>query len=204
MRDEGCGMRVVGCGTRDAVTAAEVTGTLRIGKATRSDARALAEFAARTFSDTFGPDNRPADMAMFLASRFGVEQQTREITDPAYATLLAEVDGELAGYAQLRLDTPPACVTGPAPIELLRFYVDKQWKGRGIAQRLMEEVRSAAGNLGAKTLWLGVWEHNPRARAFYTKCGFRDVGSHDFMLGTDRQTDRILVAPITKAFVGNP
>ena len=169
---------------------------LRIRRARQSDAATLAKFAARTFTDTFGPDNRPEDMAMFLASTFSPDHQAREITDPAYVTLLAEIDGCLAGYAQLRLSTAPDCVIGPSPIELLRFYVDTVWKGRGIAQRLMAEAREAARKLGARTVWLGVWEHNPRAQAFYLKSGYRDVGAHDFMLGTDRQTDRIMVVAL--------
>jgi ribosomal protein S18 acetylase RimI-like enzyme len=48
---------------------------------------------------------------------------------------------------------------------------------------------------GGETVWLGVWEHNPRAIAFYAKCGFADVGSHVFMIGTDAQTDRLMAAP---------
>ena len=172
------------------------TPELRIRRARQADASMLAEFAARTFTDTFGPDNRPEDMAMFLASTFAADHQAREITDPSYVTLLAEIDGSLAGYAQLRWSEPPECVTGPSPIELLRFYVDTAWKGRGIAQRLMTEVRETAKNLGARTLWLGVWEHNPRAQAFYLKSGYRDVGAHDFVLGTDRQTDRVMVVGI--------
>jgi ribosomal protein S18 acetylase RimI-like enzyme len=167
-----------------------------IRRALVSDADALAEFAARTFAETFGPDNRPEDMALFLESTFGAEHQAREIADAAYATLLVEIDGSLAGYAQLRRDPPPPCVAGPSPIELLRFYVDSAWKGRGIAQRLMAEVRAIASDLGGQTLWLGVWERNRRAQAFYTKCGFRDVGSHDFILGTDIQTDRIFAVSL--------
>ena len=172
------------------------TSELLIRRAVQSDANALSQFAARTFTDTFGPDNRPEDMAMFLSSTFGEEHQAREIADPTYVTLLAEIDGALAGYAQLRWSDVPECVTGPSPIELLRFYVDTNWKGRGIAQRLMSEVQEAAKKLGAHTLWLGVWEHNPRAQAFYTKCGYNDVGSHDFILGTDHQTDRIMAIAI--------
>ena len=156
----------------------------------------LVEFAARTFIDTFGPDNRSEDIAMFLASTFTPDHQEREITDPAYITLLAEVDGSLAGYAQLRLSTPPDCVTGPFPIELLRFYVDTAWKGRGIAQQLMIEVRETAKKLGARTLWLGVWERNQRAQAFYLKSGYQDGGAHDFVLGTDIQIDRIMVVSL--------
>lgn len=172
--------------------------TTVIRRAIESDATRLAEFATRTFKDTFAAENSPEDMALFLESTFGAEHQVREIADSRWVTLLAELDGALAGYAQVRWETPPACVTGPTPIELYRFYVGKEWHGRGIAQRLMDEVRATATSLGGRTLWLGVWEHNSRARAFYEKVGFRDVGSHDFMLGTDRQTDHILVASLVE------
>ena len=138
-------------------------------------------------------------MAMFLESSFSAAHQTREIADARWVTLLLEIDGSLAGYAQIRREDTPACVTGPSPIELYRFYVAKEWQGRGVAQRLMNEVKATAKHLGAETLWLGVWEHNPRAQSFYSKCGFRDVGSHDFILGTDRQTDRIMVVALNQA-----
>ncbi len=49
---------------------------------------------------------------------------------------------------------------------------------------------------GAKTLWLGVWERNDRAHAFYEKCGFADVGEHIFLFGTDPQTDRVMVTTL--------
>ena len=92
----------------------------------------------------------------------------------------------------------PSCVRGSAPVELLRFYVDQAWHGQGIAQVLMAEVIAAAVADGSKTLWLGVWERNPRALAFYGKCGFRDVGSHEFVMGTDHQTDRILARSLER------
>ena len=56
----------------------------------------------------------------------------------------------------------------------------------------MRAVIAAASGRGAKTLWLGVWERNLRAQAFYRKMGFVDAGSHTFLLGSDRQTDRLL------------
>ena len=99
-------------------------------------------------------------------------------------------------YAQLRADHVPDCVTGPNPIELWRFYVDREWHGRGIARPLMDRVKAAARERGAKTLWLGVWERNDRARAFYAKCGFADVGEHIFLFGTDPQTDRVMVTTL--------
>jgi len=89
------------------------------------------------------------------------------------------------------------CVTGPRPIEIARFYVDFRWHGRGVARRMMAAAAAEAERRGAATLWLGVWEHNPRAIAFYAKCGFEDVGSHVFMVGNDAQTDRLMAAPLT-------
>jgi ribosomal protein S18 acetylase RimI-like enzyme len=167
---------------------------IRVGAAT--DATALAELAARTFRETFAADNRPEDIAAHIANAYGASQQEREIVDPDIATLLVEVDGQLAGYAQLRSGVPPACVTGEAPVELWRFYIAKPWHGRGVAQALMRKVESDVFRRGGRTLWLGVWERNERAKAFYHKNGFADVGSHEFMVGTDAQTDRILVRPL--------
>ena len=161
-----------------------------------SDAAVLAELAARTFRDTIAADNRPEDLELHLVTAYGPKQQARELADPAMTTLLVDVAGQLAGYAQLREGVPPGCVTDAAPIELMRFYVDRPWQGRGVAQELMRAVEAEARRRGARTLWLGVWERNDRAKAFYAKIGFTDVGSHIFMVGTDAQTDRIMVRPV--------
>jgi ribosomal protein S18 acetylase RimI-like enzyme len=170
-----------------------------IRHATMQDAALLAELAARTFAEAFGADNRPEDLALHLARLYGVAQQSAELADAAVTTLLASADAQVAGYAQLRAGPPPDCVAGPEPLELWRFYVDRPWHGRGVAQELMRAVLDAAQKRGARTLWLGVWERNARAQAFYRKYGFVDVGSHLFVVGTDPQKDRILTRPLPEA-----
>ena len=166
--------------------------TPTIRRATLADAPALAALAARTFRDTFGADNTPEDMALHLAAAYGSEQQAREIADPAMITLVADDSGTLVAFAQLRRGPAPACVTGPAPIEIQRFYLATDWHGRGPAHTLMAQAFAVARAAGAESIWLGVWERNPRAIAFYRKFGYADVGEQAFVLGTDRQTDRIL------------
>jgi ribosomal protein S18 acetylase RimI-like enzyme len=167
--------------------------TLTIHRATPADAARLAELAARTFQETFAAENRADDMALHLARTYGVAQQSAELVDPQITTLLARDGEQLAGYAQLRANRTPQCVVGRAPLELWRFYVAQSWHGRGVARALMNVVESEARARGAETLWLGVWERNERAKAFYHKCGFVDVGSQVYVVGTDAQTDRILV-----------
>ena len=168
-----------------------------IRHASPGDASALAELAARTFHETFAADNRPEDMALHAAESYGERQQHQEIVNPDIITLLLETDGALIGYAQLRSGAPPECVAGPSPIELWRFYIARSHHGRGAAQTLMTRVFEEARHRGSRTMWLGVWEKNERAQAFYRKVGFVDVGAHVYMVGTDAQTDRIMVQTLS-------
>ncbi len=62
-----------------------------------------------------------------------------------------------------------------------------------MAQRLFDAVLVEARAMEALSLWLGVWEHNPRATTFYRKAGFVAVGTHTFLLGQDLQTDVVMV-----------
>ncbi len=167
-----------------------------IRRAGEADAAALAELAARIFTETFADDTRPDDLADFLAKSYGVRQQTAELASPDIITFIAETPESLVAYAQVRRSRLPECVTVKSPVELWRFYVQRSWHGGGVAHRLMAEVMGAARELGGRSLWLSVWERNPRAIAFYEKHGFRDVGSEDFWVGSDCQTDRILVAAV--------
>ena len=79
----------------------------------------------------------------------------------------------------------------------IRPATARAWHGRGVAQVLMVAATGAARGCHAETVWLGVCERNARAVAFYTKFGFVRVGEHDFVLGSDRQTDWLLAGPVS-------
>ncbi|HEY7768595.1 GNAT family N-acetyltransferase [Longimicrobium sp.] len=167
-----------------------------IRRGTPADAAALAAFAARTFEETFGAYNDPGDLAAYLSASYGAPQQEAELRDPGAITLLAEAGGSLAGYAQLRHIATPPGVAGRHPVEIRRFYIDTPFHGRGAARQLMAETIAAARAMGGDVVWLQVWERNPRGIAFYEKCGFTDVGSTTFVVGSDVQTDRVMTLPL--------
>jgi GNAT superfamily N-acetyltransferase len=186
----------------------DITARVRIRRAHTADADVLSRFAERIFRETFEAANDPADMAVYLAEAFSTERQAVELATPAEIIWLAEdiavtnmgagdAVTPLAGYSHLTPGDPPEPVRGPDPIELKRFYIDRPWQGTKLAHLLMHATLDAASAAGARTLWLGVWEHNPRAIAFYRKFAFVEVGSHDFMLGRDRQTDLIMMRQLT-------
>jgi len=163
-----------------------------IRRGTAADAGLLADLGASTFSETFAAFNTPENIAAYLQSSFSQAKQSEELTDPRSVFLIAERDKAAAGYAHLQAGKAPASVFGERPIELVRLYVAKKWLGGGIGPALMDACISEARERGYRTLWLGVWEHNPRARAFYKKWGFEEVGNHVFQLGTDSQNDFLM------------
>ena len=168
------------------------TDAIDIRPAGAADAGPLARLAERTFRDAFADANAAEDMDLHCRNSYGESIQAAEIRDPARTTLVCEAWGELVGYGQLRQGKSPECVVGRYPLEIQRIYVDAAWHGKGIAQALMASLLEAASARGADVVWLGVWERNPRAMAFYGKSGFLPVGSHVFTVGTDPQTDLIL------------
>ncbi|HMG37067.1 MAG TPA: GNAT family N-acetyltransferase [Blastocatellia bacterium] len=163
-----------------------------IRRAEADDAELLARIGAETFTQTFAAVNTPEDMREYLASAFSTEIQAAELRNSAATFLIASIDGEAAGYAKLDETVAPDDVAGERPVELVRFYVEARWHGRGVSHSLMKEVVSAAIRAGYDVIWLGVWEMNPRAIAFYKKWGFEVVGKKSFKLGADVQTDLVM------------
>lgn len=163
---------------------------VRRGKA--DDAELLAQLGARTFSETFAADNTREDMAAYLSAAFSREQQAAELADPRATFHIAEANGVAVGYAMVRSGNAPDGVTDDNPIELVRLYVSRESLGSGVGAALMHACIREAKQSGYETLWLGVWEHNHRARAFYRKWNFHEVGTHVFQLGADPQTDVLM------------
>lgn len=171
-----------------------------IRRATGTDATELSALAERTFRDAFADQNTAENMDLHCAAAFSPAQQAAEIADPGILTLVAESGGRLVAFAQVHLHAvTPACVSASPAIELHRIYVDKSFHGKGLAQELIATVVGVAEEREAAAVWLGVWEHNPRAIRFYQRSGFVEVGHHVFVVGTDPQRDLLMVRAVSRA-----
>ncbi|WP_395645403.1 GNAT family N-acetyltransferase [Terricaulis sp.] len=161
--------------------------------ATPEDAAAIAEFAGRTFCDTFAHLYPPEDLDAFLAAKYGADIQRAEMAEPLTRYFIAIEGDRIAGYVMMgALDIR---VDEPGALELHRLYVDKDMKGKGVAQALTDEVIAWARAHNAPALYLSVWENNHRAQAFYKRYGFAHVGEHKFMVG--RVADRDFIWRLT-------
>lgn len=168
---------------------------IHIRRALEDDALELAMLAERTFRTAFAGSNTAANMQLHCAATYGAALQLAEICDPRLETWIAvdaDTDAGLVAYAQLRLDATSPMISSVRPIEIQRFYVDALHHGAGLAHQLMAHAVDRATALRCSLLWLGVWERNPRALAFYRKWHFNVVGEHTFNVGNDPQRDLIM------------
>lgn len=166
---------------------------IHIRRATTDDALLLSRLGARLFEDTFGAMNDPEDLRTYLSAAFSPETQREVLGDSEVVVFIAEDAGRAAiGYATMKRGSRGAGVTGKNPVEVQRIYSDHAWHGRGVGALLMNACIEEARACHADELWLGVWEKNPRAIAFYQKTGFRVVGRQTFQLGRDLQHDFVM------------
>jgi len=167
---------------------------IKIRRASLEDAEMLSELSRKTFWDAFhaNPKNAPEDMAEYMRTAFSAKQIKQELADAKAVFLVAEIAGDAVGYAKLLIDAREPGIEAEKPIELARLYSKHEFLGKGVGAKLMERCFREAKNLDRDAMWLGVWEFNPRAQAFYRKYGFCEVGEHIFLLGSDAQTDVLM------------
>jgi GNAT superfamily N-acetyltransferase len=173
--------------------------TVTFRDAVPEDADALAELGRVTFAETFGHLYTPENLAAFLQNH-SPERWRAELSDSAFAVCLAEEDGRAAAYAKL---APPSLPfeTQRRATELRQFYVLGPWQGRGISSELMAWAIAEARRRGAEELYLSVFVDNHRARRFYARYGFEQVGTYEFMVGTHADLDLVMRLDLETAHV---
>ena len=164
--------------------------TVTYRDATAADADALSELGRRTFVATFGHLYAPDDLDAFL-TKHDAENWEAELSNPAFAVRVVEDAGALVGY----------CKVGPAElpftppdgaIELRQLYLLDAWKGAGHADALMKWALNQGMRRGASAIYLSVFTDNGRARAFYDRYGFTEVGPYAFMVGNHADADIVM------------
>ena len=165
---------------------------ITIHELTRADIPQLRDLAIRIYRDTFSGQNSEANMEAFLAKDYSVESFDREFDETGSAYFFACDNSRPVGYLRLRKSKEAEAHLGDNTIELHRLYVDINYQGHGLGKLLMEFALERARELKVDWLWLGVWEHNPRAQRFYTSWGFERFAEHIFQMGDEAQTDWLL------------
>ncbi|WP_321433690.1 GNAT family N-acetyltransferase [Trichococcus flocculiformis] len=170
---------------------------ITLKKCGSADLADLQSIGIETFTDTFAAHNTPEDLQDYLEKAYDPERLKAELATEG-STFWFLYDGqELAGYLKVNVDAALTEDMGDDSLEVERIYIRPAFKRKGHGKYLIDKAIEVARAQGKASVWLGVWEHNLNAIAFYEKMGFVRTGAHSFFMGDDEQTDFIMTKQLS-------
>jgi len=152
----------------------------------------LQKIARQTFKETYTDGNTAENMERYLEENLSLAQLAKEIEDVNSEFYFALLDSEVVGYLKVNHTAAQKDPQEEETLEIERIYVSLSQQGQGIGQALLAKAIEIAKVNKVSYLWLGVWEHNPKAFQFYQKHGFEVFGTHVFVLGDEEQIDFLM------------
>jgi ribosomal protein S18 acetylase RimI-like enzyme len=165
---------------------------LVIRKCTIKDLSVLCDLSRQTFDDTFRHLNTTETMAAYLDTAFDPMKLQAELGNKDSAFYFLYADDCLAGYLKLNEGDAQTDLHDPRALEIERIYVKSEFQGQGLGHYLIEKAVEAAVSSNKAWVWLGVWEKNEKAIAFYKRHGFEVFGTHTFIMGDEAQNDYVM------------
>jgi diamine N-acetyltransferase len=166
--------------------------TTTIKKCTLSDLHTLQEISYETFNDTFKDQNSPENMVAYLERAFNLQQLEKELSNSSSQFFFVYFQNEVAGYLKVNTDNAQSEEMGEESLEIERIYIKTKFQKHGLGKYLFNKAVEMAMDSNKKKIWLGVWEKNENAIAFYKKMGFVQTGTHSFHMGDEEQIDFIM------------
>jgi diamine N-acetyltransferase len=163
-----------------------------IQKVEIADADTLLAFSKKTFYEFFAHLNVPANMEAYSSVAFTLQNILEQINNSDSAFYFALDEDDILGYIKLNFNYAQTEFRDKSALEIERIYVSGEHHGKHIGKQLLDFAIDIARSKQFDYVWLGVWEHNYKARGFYEHNGFEVIGRHEFLLGDDRQTDLLM------------
>ena len=166
--------------------------SVTIRQALPTDANLISVLGAVTFYEAYFEQDTAHELANYITESFPPERVLAEIESSTNTFFIIYREEKAVGYAKCRTDNRHESIKSERAVELQRIYILERVFGRGIGEILLKYCIETARQKGFETLWLGVWEENKRARRFYEKHGFKQVGTLDFPYGETIGTNLVL------------
>jgi diamine N-acetyltransferase len=170
--------------------------TIRITKCTPEDLLTLQEISCVTFDETFKQQNSPENMKAYLDKAFNLNQLEKELRNSSSEFFFVYFNNELAGYLKVNINDAQSEDMGSEALEVERIYIKSDFQKHGLGKYLFNKAVDLAQENNKSKIWLGVWEKNENAIAFYKRLGFVESGSHPFYMGDEEQIDIIMALEI--------
>ncbi|MFY9151850.1 MAG: GNAT family N-acetyltransferase [Prolixibacteraceae bacterium] len=171
---------------------------IELKRVTIADLQDLQLISRQTFQETFAAVNTKENLEKYLTDSFNDQKMTAEIENPDSEFYFALLNNQAVGYLKVNFGESQTDLNDEKAMELERIYVLKEFHGKKVGQVLFEKALQIAKQHDLEYIWLGVWEHNHKAKKFYQKNGFTEFDKHLFILGNDRQTDLLMKMDVRK------
>lgn len=168
------------------------SGSYRIVKVSAEELEVLRSLSIETFSDTFSNMNDPENFASYLKKAFSMQKLNDEFQQPDSFFYFLKDDSSLLGYLKINTKSAQTEQILDSALEIERIYIVKGAQGNGLGRVLLEFAIQEAQARQLLCVWLGVWEKNEKAIAFYKHHGFEVFADHPFKLGDDLQRDLLM------------
>jgi len=166
--------------------------TIKIAACKAEQLNSLRELSIQTYRDTFADSNGEGLMQQYFDDALSPEKLLLELETVGSYFYFIYLHNELAGFLKVNEGDAQSDNVLENSLEVERFYIRKNYLRNGLGKQLMTFACGLAKQSARSSIWLGVWEGNLSALAFYKAQGFSQIGEHPFDMGGEIQTDLLL------------
>lgn len=155
-----------------------------IRKANIEDSRLLSQLGKVTFLESHGHSAPVADIDNYVRKKYNEAECRKELNDATNVYHIIYHNEQPAGFSKIIFNAAHPEIENKNSTKLERIYLLKEFYGLSLGHGLFQFNLALSKKKKQSGMWLFVWKENQRAIRFYTKAGFKIIGSHDFSISS--------------------
>lgn len=153
-----------------------------ISRATFDDAKLLVRIGKTSFIESHGMSAPKDDIDAYVKLKFNESTFSEELQDSKNHFHIIYHNQIPVGYSKIIFDFPNQNIPFENVTKLERLYLLKEFHHLKLGLELFNFNVQESKNHHQAGIWLFVWTENTKAINFYTKVGFKVIGSYDFKI----------------------
>jgi len=151
-------------------------------RATTTDASLLVSIGTSSFLESHGHSASKKDIEAYVKSKFSESAFLEELHDTENHFYILYHNQTPIGYSKMIFNFPHQNIDYKNVTKLERLYLLKEFHHLKLGLELFHFNLQVSKKHQQAGMWLYVWTENAKAVNFYTKIGFKTIGSHDFKI----------------------
>lgn len=155
---------------------------MTIIKAGIEHAELLSKIGKTSFLQAHGKSASKEDIDAYINKTYTSTVFSEELSNANNLYHIIYSNDKAAGYSKIILNQSNTNVEQQNITKLERLYLLEDFYGQNLGAKLFNFNIELSKSQSQHGIWLYVWVENQKAIRFYTKCGFKTVGSYGFKI----------------------